>query len=153
MDAAEEADGRRLGIGVAQGDGAQRQALSAAGDLAQVPRVKAGTAGSDDLLQVVEFVNTGVRHLGFLPWLKPNACRREDNAGAHGLSGACLLPGEVCTICHPAENLLQHKTAMVRALPQPNRERAMKALIDRFFSDIDRFFDDQWVVIWMLDDF
>jgi len=28
----------------------------------------------------------------------------------------------------------------------------MKALIDRFFSDIDRFFDDQWVVIWMLDD-
>jgi len=29
----------------------------------------------------------------------------------------------------------------------------MQALIDRFFSDIDRMFDDPWVVIWLLDDF
>ncbi|KAF0165187.1 MAG: hypothetical protein FD157_1539 [Rhodocyclaceae bacterium] len=29
----------------------------------------------------------------------------------------------------------------------------MQALIDRLFSDIDRMFDDQWVVIWLLDDF
>jgi len=29
----------------------------------------------------------------------------------------------------------------------------MKALIDRFFSYIDRLFDDRWVVIWQLDDF
>lgn len=29
----------------------------------------------------------------------------------------------------------------------------MQALIDRLFSDIDRLFDDQWVVIWLLDDF
>lgn len=29
----------------------------------------------------------------------------------------------------------------------------MQALIDRLFSDIDRLFDDQWVVIWQLDDF
>jgi hypothetical protein len=29
----------------------------------------------------------------------------------------------------------------------------MKALIDRFFSDIDQTFDDPWVVIWLLDDF
>jgi len=29
----------------------------------------------------------------------------------------------------------------------------MKSLIDRLFSDIDRLFDDQWVVIWLLDDF
>lgn len=29
----------------------------------------------------------------------------------------------------------------------------MQALFDRLFSDIDRLFDDQWVVIWLLDDF
>ena len=29
----------------------------------------------------------------------------------------------------------------------------MKALIDRFFSDIDRLFDEPWVAIWLLDDF
>jgi hypothetical protein len=29
----------------------------------------------------------------------------------------------------------------------------MQTLIDRLFSDIDRLFDDQWVVIWLLDDF
>jgi len=29
----------------------------------------------------------------------------------------------------------------------------MKALIDRFFSDIDPLFDDPWVAIWLLDDF
>lgn len=29
----------------------------------------------------------------------------------------------------------------------------MKLLIDRLFSDIDRLFDDEWLVIWLLDDF
>ncbi len=29
----------------------------------------------------------------------------------------------------------------------------MQTLIDRFFSDIDRLFDDQWMVLWLLDDF
>ena len=29
----------------------------------------------------------------------------------------------------------------------------MQTLIDRFFSDIDRLFDDQWIVLWLLDDF
>lgn len=29
----------------------------------------------------------------------------------------------------------------------------MQALFDRLFSDIDRMFDDQWLVIWLLDDF
>lgn len=29
----------------------------------------------------------------------------------------------------------------------------MQALFDRFFSDIDRVFDTEWVVIWLLDDF
>ncbi len=29
----------------------------------------------------------------------------------------------------------------------------MQALIDRFFSDIDRMFDEPWVMIWPLDDF
>ena len=29
----------------------------------------------------------------------------------------------------------------------------MKFLIDRLFSDIDELFDDQWLVIWLLDDF
>lgn len=29
----------------------------------------------------------------------------------------------------------------------------MQALIDRLFNDIDRMFDDRWVVIWLLDDF
>ena len=29
----------------------------------------------------------------------------------------------------------------------------MKSLIVRIFSDIDRLFDDQWLVIWLLDDF
>lgn len=29
----------------------------------------------------------------------------------------------------------------------------MQTLIDRFFSDIDRLFDEPWVVIWLLDDF
>ena len=29
----------------------------------------------------------------------------------------------------------------------------MQALIDRFFSDIDRLFDEPWVVMWLLDDF
>ncbi len=29
----------------------------------------------------------------------------------------------------------------------------MKFLIDRLFSDIDRLFDDDWLTIWLLDDF
>lgn len=29
----------------------------------------------------------------------------------------------------------------------------MKTFIDRLFGDIDRVFDDSWVVIWQLDDF
>ena len=29
----------------------------------------------------------------------------------------------------------------------------MKSLIDRLFSDIDRLFDDEWLAIWLLDDF
>jgi len=29
----------------------------------------------------------------------------------------------------------------------------MKFLIDRLFSDIDRVFDDEWLAIWLLDDF
>ena len=29
----------------------------------------------------------------------------------------------------------------------------MQTLIDRFFSDIDRLFDEPWVMIWLLDDF
>lgn len=29
----------------------------------------------------------------------------------------------------------------------------MQALLERFFSDIDRVFDTEWVVIWLLDDF
>jgi hypothetical protein len=29
----------------------------------------------------------------------------------------------------------------------------MKFLIDRLFSDIDRLFNDEWLVIWLLDDF
>lgn len=28
----------------------------------------------------------------------------------------------------------------------------MQALINRFFSDIDQLFDEQWIVIWLLDD-
>lgn len=29
----------------------------------------------------------------------------------------------------------------------------MQTLIDRLFSDIDRLFDEPWIVIWLLDDF
>jgi hypothetical protein len=29
----------------------------------------------------------------------------------------------------------------------------MKTIIDRIFGDIDRLFDESWVVIWQLDDF
>ena len=29
----------------------------------------------------------------------------------------------------------------------------MSSLIDRFFGDIERVFDESWVVIWQLDDF
>lgn len=29
----------------------------------------------------------------------------------------------------------------------------MQALLDRIFSDVDRLFDTEWVVIWLLDDF
>ena len=29
----------------------------------------------------------------------------------------------------------------------------MQALFNRFFSDVDRLFDDHWIVIWLLDDF
>jgi hypothetical protein len=29
----------------------------------------------------------------------------------------------------------------------------VKFLIDRLFSDIDRLFDDEWLAIWLLDDF
>ena len=32
-------------------------------------------------------------------------------------------------------------------------EHAMKTFIDRLFGDIDRVFDESWVVIWQLDDF
>lgn len=28
----------------------------------------------------------------------------------------------------------------------------MQALIDLFFSDVERMFNEQWVVIWLLDD-
>lgn len=29
----------------------------------------------------------------------------------------------------------------------------MQALLDRLFSNVDRLFDTEWVVIWLLDDF
>jgi len=29
----------------------------------------------------------------------------------------------------------------------------MKSLIDRLFSNIDRLFDEPWVMVWLLDDF
>ena len=29
----------------------------------------------------------------------------------------------------------------------------MRNLLDRFFRDVDRLFDTEWVVIWQLDDF
>jgi hypothetical protein len=29
----------------------------------------------------------------------------------------------------------------------------MKSLIDRLFSNIDRLFDEPWVMLWLLDDF
>lgn len=29
----------------------------------------------------------------------------------------------------------------------------MQALFDRFFGEIDRLFDESWIVIWLLDDF
>jgi hypothetical protein len=29
----------------------------------------------------------------------------------------------------------------------------MQALIDKIFGDIDRLFDESWVMIWQLDDF
>jgi hypothetical protein len=29
----------------------------------------------------------------------------------------------------------------------------LKFLIDRLFSDIDRLFDEEWLAIWLLDDF
>jgi len=29
----------------------------------------------------------------------------------------------------------------------------MQTLIDRLFSDIDHLFDDEWLMIWLLDDF
>jgi hypothetical protein len=32
-------------------------------------------------------------------------------------------------------------------------KHAMKTFIDRLFGDIDRVFDESWVVIWQLDDF
>lgn len=35
----------------------------------------------------------------------------------------------------------------------PEGKHAMKTFIDRLFGDIDRVFDDSWVVIWQLDDF
>jgi hypothetical protein len=35
----------------------------------------------------------------------------------------------------------------------PYEEHPMKAYIDRFFGDIERVFDECWVVIWQLDDF
>ena len=28
----------------------------------------------------------------------------------------------------------------------------MHALINRFFSEVERLFDDHWIVIWLLDD-
>jgi len=36
--------------------------------------------------------------------------------------------------------------------PQPKRESIMKFLIDRLFGDVERMFDDRWVVIWLIDD-
>jgi len=56
-------------------------------------------------------------------------------------------------ICHPNENCLQHRASIVSHLPPPARESIMKFLIDRLFSDIDRVFDDEWLAIWLLDDF
>jgi len=29
----------------------------------------------------------------------------------------------------------------------------MQTLFDRLFSEVDRLFDEHWVVIWLLDDF
>jgi hypothetical protein len=56
-------------------------------------------------------------------------------------------------ICHPGENCLKHAPSIVGHLPPPPRKSIMKFLIDRLFSDIDRLFDDEWLVIWLLDDF
>jgi hypothetical protein len=60
----------------------------------------------------------------------------------------------VCANCHAGENLLQHWGGIVVAWATIMQEdNAMKTFIDRFFGDIDRIFDESWVVIWQLDDF
>jgi hypothetical protein len=41
----------------------------------------------------------------------------------------------------------------VRIAHNGHQELPMKTFIDRFFGDIDRVFDESWVVIWQLDDF
>jgi hypothetical protein len=55
--------------------------------------------------------------------------------------------------------VIQMKTACntgplsLGSLTPPATESIMKTLIDRLFRDIDRLFDDEWLAIWLLDDF
>ncbi|MDA8258218.1 MAG: hypothetical protein M0Z99_21765 [Betaproteobacteria bacterium] len=77
----------------------------------------------------------------------------KDNARLRRIFPDILPFGALDPICHPDENLLQHSAHKVQVpAATQKKEFAMQALINRFLSDIDRLFDEPWVVIWLLDD-
>jgi len=152
MDAAEKADRRHRGIGVAEAEGTQRQTSCATIDLAQGSHFEAAAARGDYPLQFVEFVDARVFH-------RDDPGARRMRAGERIAQAATEYFLSCRQLASCTEFVIQMKTACnTRRLsfahqPQPAGESIMKSLIDRLFSDIDRLFDDQWVVIWLLDDF
>ncbi len=56
--------------------------------------------------------------------------------------------------CHMRENWLQHRATIVKNSRHDTQgDTAMQALFDRLFSDLDHLLDQEWIVIWFLDDF
>lgn len=55
--------------------------------------------------------------------------------------------------CHLREKTLQHGRPIFSPFISPFRIRMpMATFLDRLFGFIDRYFDDEWLEIWQLDD-
>jgi hypothetical protein len=125
--AAEDADGGHRRVRIAQSEGAQRQTPAAAIDLAQRSRLEGNAGGGGDAVDFLQFVDGRVGHCSLF---------RRSVQTVIVVKTAATLARYRCRMNHSLEG-----------------KHAMKTFIDRLFGDIDRVFDESWVVIWQLDDF
>jgi hypothetical protein len=128
-----------------------RQPTRAAIDFAQGPYFDPRTSASNDLFQFLELVNIFPRHR-HSPDL--NRMHSTDSIAHDDVGQATRSRHRV-----PRSNLSSRRnrgetsTAYAVHTRTATWRPPMKFLIDRLFGELDRMFDDPWVLVWQLDKF